>query len=119
VVQFDDEGCITALNWASFAILGKEVKKGAAVTQVIPGMAETDPAECIREGTVASHIAEAGGRSFQFIVRGFKNLGVGGVYGTDVTERLQLERALANQVNVRQAEKLAALGKLAAGLATG
>lgn len=117
VVQFDDEGTITSLNWSAFAILGKDVKRGAQVREAIPGMAEVDIAAAIQEGAVTIHIAPVRERFFQFTVRGFKNLGMGGVYGTDVTERLQLEEALAGQVVVRQAEKMAALGKLAAGLA--
>ena len=117
VIQFNEEGIITSINWSTFAILGQNVKKGALVAATIPGMSEMDVGQCIRDGAVMTHIAQVRDRHFQFTVRGFKNLGVGGVYGSDVTERLQLEEALANQVLVRQAEKLAALGKLAAGMA--
>jgi signal transduction histidine kinase len=117
VVQFNADGVITSLNWSAFAILGQDVKRGAQVQAAIPGMAEIDVQAAIMDGAVTTHIAEVRDRYFQFTVRGFKNLSMGGVYGTDVTERLQLEKALARQVNVRQAEKLAALGKLAAGMA--
>jgi signal transduction histidine kinase len=117
VVQFNADGVITSLNWSAFAILGQEVKRGAQVQVAIPGMEHVDIDAAIQEGTVTTHIAQVRDRYFQFMVRGFKNLAMGGVYGTDVTERLQREQALARQVNVRQAEKLAALGKLAAGMA--
>ncbi len=117
VVQFNADGVITSLNWSAFAILGQDVKRGAEVRAAIPGMEAVDIDAAIQDGTVTTHIAQVRDRYFQFMVRGFKNLGMGGVYGTDVTERLQLEQALARQVNVRQAEKLAALGKLAAGMA--
>jgi signal transduction histidine kinase len=117
VVQFNAAGVITSLNWSAFAILGQNVKRGASVRDAIPGMANVDVDAAIQDGAVTTHVAQVRDRYFQFTVRGFKNLSMGGIYGTDVTERLQLEQALARQVNVRQAEKLAALGKLAAGMA--
>jgi signal transduction histidine kinase len=117
VVQFNADGVITSLNWSAFAILGQDVKRGAQIRTAIPGMEAVDIDAAIQDGAVTTHIAKVRDRYFQFMVRGFKNLAMGGVYGSDVTERLQLEQALARQVNVRQAEKLAALGKLAAGMA--
>ena len=116
VVQFNEDGLITSLNWSAFAILGLAGKRGAPVQRAIPGLESFDATQCVREGTVTTFIEPVGERYFQFTVRGFKNLGVGGVYGSDVTERLQLEQALAQQVTVGQAEKLAARGKFAAGM---
>ena len=99
VLRFDEKGVVLSANPAAVAILGREAKEGAPLASLLPNMANIDLARTIREGLVIVQEAMIGQRHFQFAIRGVPDLGVGHVYGSDISERKRAEEAL------RQAEE--------------
>ena len=94
VLRFDHRGVVLTANPAAVAILGEEAKKGVPLTSLLPCMADFDWGRCIREGLIIARDATVRQQHFQFVVRGYRDLGVGHIYGTDVTERKRAEEAL-------------------------
>lgn len=117
VIQFDHAGRILSANFAAFALWGPNVNRGADVKALTPALADLDTAAIIQEGRRFTISALIGDKVFDFAIRGTRNLEIGGIYGTDVTDLKRETEELEQEVALRQQEKLAALGKLAAGLA--
>ncbi len=117
VIQFDHAGRIVSANFAAFALWGPKVNRGADLTELTPALADLDTAGIIQEGRRLTVSARLDDKVFDFAIRGTRNLEIGGIYGTDVTDLKRAAEELEHEVALRQQEKLAALGKLAAGLA--
>ncbi len=117
VIQFDPAGRILSANFAAFTLWGPKVNRGANVTELTPALSGLDIESTIHEGRQLTVSDRLDDRLYDFAIRGIRNLEVGGIYGTDVTDLRREAEELEREVALRQQEKLAALGKLAAGLA--
>ncbi len=111
VLRFDRDSKVLMANQSAVEILGKGVLIEKPVTSVVPGINKFDLLACIEQGTIISHTAQIGDRRFHFTFRGLPDLGIGQIYGSDISE---LERAKADTI---RASHLASLGELAAGVA--
>ncbi len=111
VLRFDINGKVLMANPSAAEILGNNSLIGTHLTSIIPGIEEFNHAEFIRNGSILSHSAQIGARFFHFIFRGISHLGIGQIYGSDITERRHAEE------EAMRASHLAALGELAAGVA--
>ena len=87
VLRFDREGAILSSNPTALAILGETAKEGSPLASLITGVNTLDLDGCIERGDIISHNAQVGERHFQFVFRGLPDLGIGHVYGSDITDR--------------------------------
>jgi PAS domain S-box-containing protein len=94
VLRFDPEGMVLSANPAAVAILGEAASELTPLASLLPSVADLDLEQCIRRGLVMSHEAPVGNQFFQFVFRGVTELGIGQVYGSDITERKSLEAQL-------------------------
>lgn len=111
VLRFDTEGHVLMANQAASDILNMVPVTGSHITSLIPGMDKIDYVACIRDGLIMSHIGQIRDKFFHFVLRGLPDLGIGQIYGTDITEQKNAE---AETLRVGQ---LASVGELAAGVA--
>ncbi len=111
VLRCDEEGMVIMANPAAVEILGGGAAGGVPVTTLIPGSESFQFPACIRDGEIRSHVAQIGSRIFLFVFRGVPDLGVGQIYGTEVTEQKVAE------AEAIRASHLASLGEMAAGVA--
>jgi signal transduction histidine kinase len=81
------------------------------LSNVLPGSDKLDIYGCIRNSETLALSTEIENRFYHFIIRGIANLGIGQIYGTDITEQ---KRAEAETIKTSQ---LVLLGELAAGVA--
>lgn len=94
VLRFDIKGKILSNNRAAATILDCGAEGGAPLASLLSTMEGVEPGECIRKGLLMVHEAKIGERYFQFTVRGIPELGVGHVYGSDITEHRRADKAL-------------------------
>jgi PAS domain S-box-containing protein len=85
MLHFDQEGLILVYNEAAGRILGETARKGASLTNVLPGLSDIDPKRCISQDLVLTREVQVQNRSYQFMIRGISGLGLGQVYGSDIT----------------------------------
>jgi signal transduction histidine kinase len=111
VLRYDINGTILMANPAATEILGNGYLDGISLSSIIPDIEGLDFAACIRDGTILSHYAQIKNRYFHFIFRGLPKLGIGQIYGSDITDQKKAE------ADTLRASHLAALGELAAGVA--
>ena len=96
VLRIDVRGVVLTANPATRAILGDNVRSGSMAHTLIPGLREGDIESCVRAGSIIEHEARVGEHDYQFVIRGVPSLGVGYVYGSDVTARRRSEQQLQN-----------------------
>lgn len=118
VLRFDRRGRLLMCNPAAQRILGLSAEGGTTVWDAIPGFAKFDPEQCIEQGLTLTHESKRDGRAFHFIVKGLPDLGVGHVYGSDVTD---LHKAQEEQTQMMrktaEMDRMASIGQLAGGVA--
>ncbi|MFH0792874.1 MAG: ATP-binding protein, partial [bacterium] len=111
VLRFGPKGKVLMANKAATEIFARGDLKDLELAFLLPGLGDLDLPSVIREGRVATHSAQVGKRSFDFIVQGVPDLNAGQIYGTDITERLRLHEELVKQ------ERLVTIGKTVADVA--
>lgn len=94
VLRVDARGEILTANAAARAVLGDHARSGTRVTTLIPGFSELDLEACVNTGSIIEHEATVGDQQYHFVIRGVPSLGVGYVYGSDVTARTRSEQQL-------------------------
>jgi len=94
VIRFDKEGTILMANPAANEILATESMADMSLSSVLPGTAGIDFNACICNGQILFRTVQIGQRHFYLVFRGVPELGIGQVYGSDVTEQMQAEEAL-------------------------
>ncbi|MHC4540710.1 MAG: PAS domain S-box protein, partial [Planctomycetota bacterium] len=118
MLHFDQEGLILVYNEAAGRILGETARKGASLTNVLPGLSDIDPKRCISQDLVLTREVQVQNRSYQFMIRGISGLGLGQVYGSDITERKGLEeQARKHQTELLHVSRLSTVGEMASGFA--
>ncbi len=94
VLRFDTTGAVLLANSAAIDILGGDEQGYAPLSSVLPGVAALDLKQLIEHGDVVSHETQFLGKHFQLVLRGVPELGVGQLYGTDISEIKSLEEHL-------------------------
>ncbi len=117
VLRFDPDGLVLTANPAAVAILGEGSNERMPLVSLLPSTAALDLKKCIQRGLVMSHSAQVGDRYFHFVFRGEPDLGIGQVYGSDITDRKAAEDALKqSEESARQLahenEVIAAIGRI-------
>ncbi len=110
VVRTDAAGTLLLANGAARGVFGAELL-GKRWSQLCPGIDVATWDRILGSAEVVPHEARVGDHSYVFAHRYDSETGLVFVYGADVTRQKQAERALA------QAERMATLGTLAAGIA--
>ena len=111
VLRFDHNGVILSSNPAALTVLGEKAKEGSQLASVTPAMADIDLERCIREGLVLVHEELVGQKHFQLVIRGVPELGIGHVYGSDISERKRAEKKLQS-VNEQMKSDLETAAKM-------
>jgi signal transduction histidine kinase len=111
VLRFDKNGNVLMANPAAVEILNLGTPGGKPLKSAITGIKEFDLTGCIENGTILSQSVQIGRRHFHFIFRGLPELGVGQIYGSDITDQMNAE------AETIRASQLASLGELAASVA--
>lgn len=111
VCRLDREGIVILANRAARKLFGEEGTLGHRWLDICPGMDRSMWDRLLRATHVVVHETQIGDRSLVFTHTPGASGGEIFVYGADVTELRLTERAL------RQSEKMATLGTLAAGVA--
>ena len=94
VIRFDEEGKMLMANRVAYELFGSQLVTGMSLPPLLCDTEGLDINACIRDGTVLSHSVEIGNRFFHFVFRGIPDLGIGQIYGSDITEHKQAEREL-------------------------
>ena len=95
VIRFDDKGLILASNPAAVRILGKQVRKGVPLADVMPVVSDLNLERLVQEGLQITREVELGQRYFYLAVLGVTELGIGHLYCFDFTEIRQGQESLA------------------------
>jgi len=111
VLRFDENGNVLMANPAAVDILKLESLNEIRLTSLIPGTERLDLTACICKGVILSHSAKIGDQFFHFIFRGVPELGIGQIYGSNITEQKKAEDKTLRTL------QLASIGELAAGVA--
>jgi PAS domain S-box-containing protein len=110
VLRFDQDGNILMANKAAQDLLSSGPLAGRPLSDIMPGVKDIDPFDCIRSGTILSYDAKINGNWLHFIFQGIPDKGIGQVYGSDITELKQAEKAIEEkareleEVNIRLQE---------------
>lgn len=94
VLRFDATSEILSANSAAVDILGADESGFGTLGSRLPGLEEVDLDRLIEGGDIISREAQVGERYFQLVIQGVPELGIGQVYGSDITERKSLEEQL-------------------------
>ena len=96
LLRFDRNGKILMANQSTVTSLpvGTQPLLGMSLTSIISGIGNMDLKSCINNGTVLSYDTYIGDRFFHFLIKGVPDLGIGQIYGTDITDRKLVEDAL-------------------------
>jgi len=95
ILCFDKTGRVLMANRAALETLGSGSVSGMTLSSILPVVYEFDPATCICDGTSGSYSLRVGDRFFRFVFRGVPELGIGHIHGSDITERRQMEKEIA------------------------
>lgn len=94
VLRFDREGKILIANSAAYDIFGHQALQDRTIVEIFPECPSDIFAEGIQHETRVNVEVRLGGQDYQFLVCGVPALGIGHVYGTNITERKRAEEAL-------------------------
>ncbi len=94
VFRFDREGKVTESNPAANEAFDKESINGMYVKELFPGIKNIDIPGLIENNDKTQVYCDANGRIYYFTIRGIKDLEVCQIYGSDVTDKLQAEKAV-------------------------
>ncbi|MEE8374493.1 MAG: PAS domain S-box protein, partial [Dehalococcoidia bacterium] len=97
VLRFDEDGRVLMANKAAHELLGGGLAPGVSLASVLPSVGGIDLAACIRDGAIISHLVDVADRHFLFAFKGVPDLGIGQIYGSDISERMEAERSLRDQ----------------------
>jgi len=96
VLRFDRNGKILMANPSTVTSLPVSTQPllGMSLTSIIPGIGSLDLTTCINNGTILSHSTYIENRFFHFLIKGVPDLGIGQIYGADITDRKLAEDEL-------------------------
>ncbi len=111
VLSINTIGEVTMANAAAIEILNIAPHATVSLSSILPGPNTLDIQECIRSSTTHTLSTKIKDRYYHFIIRGVSELGMGHIYGTDITDQKKAEAEIV------RASQLALTGELAAGVA--
>jgi PAS domain S-box-containing protein len=96
VLRFDPDGKVIHANPAAYQVFGKDGLESKLIGENLPCMSGVDLGRFIREGRTSTDCdLKVGEKYYQFVCCGVPALGVGHLYGSDITQRKRMERRLA------------------------
>ena len=96
VLRFNKRGLITYANTVSYIIFNENDILNRHVTDLLPFFKDINIKEYIAEDTIRNIEYKICGLDFLFIVQGVSELGVGHIYGNEITERIKAEQKMAS-----------------------
>ncbi|MBW2184781.1 MAG: PAS domain S-box protein, partial [Deltaproteobacteria bacterium] len=101
VLRFDKDGKILMANPSAIMALPKKSQSviGMSLASLIPGLERVDLTSCIKDGTVVSYSTYIKNHYFHFILKGIPELGIGQIYGRNITDRKGAEEELQIRAN--------------------
>jgi PAS domain S-box-containing protein len=118
VLRVNPEGIILSCNPAALNVLGKNIQKGASICYIFPRLSETDIKKYINDNTILTHEVYAQGKYYLFVLRGVRDLNLLHLYGSDITERKEIEEeAIRLREEHLHIARVVAIGELAASIA--
>jgi len=97
IVRFGADGRILMANPAAIEIMGLKQRGEEFLQEVIPSLKPVDLSQCIAQGELYYRTAEFKDRFFQVALRGIADLGVGHLYGTDITDLVSIQEQLKSK----------------------
>lgn len=94
VLRFDREGRILLANSAAYAIFGYQALHDLTIAEIFPECAPDLFSGSIQQAMQVNVEMRVDDQYYQFLICGVPALGIGHVYGTNITDRKQTEEAL-------------------------
>lgn len=98
VYRIDLNGKIIHTNPPGAALLNKSSYIGSSIHDIIPDISYKEIEDIINGGRTKEYTISMGSKIYRFIFRGISKLKVGHLYGSDITELKEKERALVAAV---------------------
>lgn len=94
VLRFDKDGKVIMANSAAKEILDIKSDEEVSLDFVLPGFKDLglNLVNFISKGEICEHNTQIGDRFYHFMIKGVPEWKVGHIYGTDITERIRIER---------------------------
>jgi|GEM_PF-5730533 len=99
IVRFGIDGRILMANPAAIEIMGLQKNGEQFLQEIVPSLKPIDLSQCISQSDILYRTAEFKGRFFQIVLRGVNHLGVGHLYGTDITDLVTIQDQLKSKEN--------------------
>lgn len=97
VMRFDEDGAIIQANEAALDLIGKEPFKHLSLPAILPELTVEKLKTVIQEGAIETYDNSIGNKDFQFVIKGVSELGVGHIYGSEITRRKKAEESLEHK----------------------
>jgi signal transduction histidine kinase len=94
IFRFDEDGKVVMANQAGNELLKNDFVIGKKLENFIPEIKQVDIKGCIREGLQLDVGAPIGDKYFRFTLTGLPGMGIGQIYGSDITELKETENKL-------------------------
>jgi signal transduction histidine kinase len=107
VFRFDDEGRIIMTNSSGQKLCNDSYAVGMMLEKIIPQVKEVDLKKCIQDGSEINLISQIENKYYMFTIRGIPELGIGQIYGSDITDLKKTQQNLITALNkAEESEKL-------------
>ncbi len=107
VFRFDDEVKIIMTNSSGQKLCNDNYAVGMKLEKIIPQVKEVDLKKCIHDGSEINLISEIGNKYYKFTIRGIPEMGIGQIYGSDITDLKKTQQNLITALNkAEESEKI-------------
>ena len=116
VLRIDNEGTIILANPAAYDILEIQELIGMSVLKIFfPQLSHKLLTESVQTNAVSYFESRIGDKHYHFVLQGVRELGIGHLYGTDISERKQAEQALQHTKELAE-QAIRTKGRFLAGM---
>lgn len=107
VFRFDNKGTILMANEAGLNLSRNGKLLGKELNSIIPEILKFDISKCIQNGEQFDFISYIKNKCFRFTMKGIPDLGIGQIYGSNITELKETEEKLTTTLKTaEESEKI-------------
>jgi signal transduction histidine kinase len=107
IFRFDQNGTIVMVNNAGLKLDKSAELTGQTLNSLMPEVVKFDLAKCIQNGEQIYFTSFIKGKWFRFTMKGMPELGIGQIYGSDITELKETEAKLITALKkAEESEKI-------------